>query len=363
MDDHWRRTHGDASHRRHPGRRHRQGNGSRRTAGAREGGREVRHRARVRAFRLELRPLPAHRQHDAGRLVRDAVGLRGDLLRRRRLAGDRSRSRVAVGIADPVSPALRPVRQPAALPADARHRDAARQPQAGRHRFRRRAREHRRRVFVGGRAHVRGHRARDGVPAIGVHAQGGRSHPQVRVRARDDPAGTPPDVGDQVQRHLDHDALLGRALQGDGRAVSGHPQRPVPHRHPERPFRAATPVFRRRRRLEPVRRHPLGPRPRRLRHHRHRALGQHQSRADPSVAVRAGSRLGARHRGQGDRESDRADLVGRADARFPRPSRRPRLPIVSAIERVLADPSAPRTPDIGGKATMEEVGRAIAAAI
>ncbi len=37
--------------------------------------------------------------------------------------------------------------------------------------------------------------------------------------------------------------------------------------------------------------------------------------------------------------------------------------IVGAIERVLADPSAPRTPDIGGKATTAEVGRAIAAAV
>jgi tartrate dehydrogenase/decarboxylase/D-malate dehydrogenase len=37
--------------------------------------------------------------------------------------------------------------------------------------------------------------------------------------------------------------------------------------------------------------------------------------------------------------------------------------IVGAIERVLADPSAPRTPDIGGTARMEDVGRAIAAAI
>jgi tartrate dehydrogenase/decarboxylase/D-malate dehydrogenase len=37
--------------------------------------------------------------------------------------------------------------------------------------------------------------------------------------------------------------------------------------------------------------------------------------------------------------------------------------IVGAIERTLADPSAPRTPDIGGKATMEQVGMAIAAAI
>jgi tartrate dehydrogenase/decarboxylase/D-malate dehydrogenase len=37
--------------------------------------------------------------------------------------------------------------------------------------------------------------------------------------------------------------------------------------------------------------------------------------------------------------------------------------LVGAIERVLADPSAPRTPDIGGKATTAAVGRAIAAAL
>ena len=37
--------------------------------------------------------------------------------------------------------------------------------------------------------------------------------------------------------------------------------------------------------------------------------------------------------------------------------------IVGAVERVLADPSAPRTPDIGGRATTIELGRAIAATI
>jgi tartrate dehydrogenase/decarboxylase/D-malate dehydrogenase len=37
--------------------------------------------------------------------------------------------------------------------------------------------------------------------------------------------------------------------------------------------------------------------------------------------------------------------------------------IVAAIERVLADPASPRTPDIGGKATTVELGRAIAAAL
>ena len=37
--------------------------------------------------------------------------------------------------------------------------------------------------------------------------------------------------------------------------------------------------------------------------------------------------------------------------------------VVRAIEAVLADKSAPRTPDIGGKATTAELGKAIAAAI
>jgi len=37
--------------------------------------------------------------------------------------------------------------------------------------------------------------------------------------------------------------------------------------------------------------------------------------------------------------------------------------VVATIERVLADPKAPRTPDIGGTATTAEVGRAIADAI
>jgi tartrate dehydrogenase/decarboxylase/D-malate dehydrogenase len=37
--------------------------------------------------------------------------------------------------------------------------------------------------------------------------------------------------------------------------------------------------------------------------------------------------------------------------------------IVAAIEDVLADPAAPRTPDLGGRATTTEVGRAIAAAL
>ena len=48
------------------------------------------------------------------------------------------------------------------------------------------------------------------------------------------------------------------------------------------------------------------------------------------------------------------DFLGHADAA---------KTVVGAIERLLADPAAPRTPDLGGRARTEEVGRAIAALV
>ena len=71
-------------------------------------------------------------------------------------------------------------------------------------------------------------------------------------------------------------------------------------------------------RVESVRRHPVRPRPRLHRHHRHRAVRQHQSRAQIPLGVRAGARLGAGYLRPGHRQSDRPDLVGRDDARAPR---------------------------------------------
>ena len=72
---------------------------------------------------------------------------RRDLLRRGRLAGDGARPRLAVGFADPLPPRVRPVREPAPGAADAGVPLPAGGPQAGRHRFLRRAREHRGRVL------------------------------------------------------------------------------------------------------------------------------------------------------------------------------------------------------------------------
>ena len=37
--------------------------------------------------------------------------------------------------------------------------------------------------------------------------------------------------------------------------------------------------------------------------------------------------------------------------------------IVQAIEAVLSDPAAPRTPDLGGKAATQDLGAALAAAV
>ena len=62
--------------------------------------------------------------------------------------------------------------------------------------------------------------------------------------------------------------------------------------------------------------------------------------------VRAGPRLGARHRRQGDRQSAGRDPLGRHDARPPEPAPRGR-PDPRGRPPVLSQP-APRTPDLGG---------------
>ena len=80
---------------------------------------------------------------------------RRHLLRRGRLARQGARPRLAVGLAAAVPARVRPVRQPAPGQADAGRAVAARRPQARRHRLLRRAREHRGRIFLDRRAHVR----------------------------------------------------------------------------------------------------------------------------------------------------------------------------------------------------------------
>ena len=95
----------------------------------------------------------------------------------------------------------------------------------------------------------------------------------------------------------------------------------VPHRYSLGAVRAEARQVQRGGGVEPVRRYPLRPRPGLHRHHRHRAVGQYQSRAQIPVGVRAGARLGAGYRGAGHCQSDRPDLVRRHDARASRRGR------------------------------------------
>ena len=79
-----------------------------------------------------------------------------------------------------------------------------------------RAREHRGRVLEHRRAHVPGHRARDRHAGDGDVAHRRRPRAEVRVRAGAVAAEEAPHHGDQVERHRDHHAVLGRARRGDG---------------------------------------------------------------------------------------------------------------------------------------------------
>ncbi len=73
--------------------------------------------------------------------------------------------------------------------------------------------------------------------------------------------------------------------------------------------------------------------------------------------VRAGARLGAGHRGPGDRESDRDAPLDRPDARArARPARGRARRLREAVGAALVE--AP-TPDLGGTATTSELGDAV----
>jgi hypothetical protein len=133
----------------------------------------------------------------------------------------------------------------------------------------------------------------------------------------------------------------GRADASARRLPGGH-GRQAAHRHPHRALRAAAEPLRRGGGLEPVRRHPVRPRPGLHRHHRPGAVRQPEPGPQVSLAVRAGARLGARHRRPGHRQPDRDDLVGRDDAGLPgtpaptcRAARQAHDAILAAIEEVL----------------------------
>jgi tartrate dehydrogenase/decarboxylase/D-malate dehydrogenase len=129
-----------------------------------------------------------------------------------------------------------------------------------------------------------------------------------------------------------------------------------------RAFRRAAGALRRRRRLKPVRRHPVGSR----------------SGGCGTIGIAPSGNINPERQHPSLFEpvhGSAPDIAGKGIANpigqiwsgalmlehlaIPRP----RLPSSAPSSAVLADPKAPRTPDIGGKATTEDVGKAIAAAV
>ena len=175
------------------------------------------------------------------------------------------------------------------------------------------------------RPDVRGHRARGRGAGDGDVARRRRPRPEVRVRAGAVAAEEAPHLGDEVERHRHHDAVLGRARRGDGRGAI--PDVRVDRYHidiltahfVQRPQIFDTVVASNlfgdilsdlgpactgtigiapSANINPTREHP--------------SLFEPVHGSAPDIA------------GRGHRQPDRPDLVGGADARFPRPSRRAR---------------------------------------
>ena len=257
---------------------------------AKKFGFELRRRFRFRLLRL-LRKASAH---DAGRLEGENRPPRRDLLRRGRLAGQNPRSYFAVGLAYPVPPRVRPIRQSAPGAADARRAVAAGQPQARRYRFLGGAGKYRRRIFGDRRPHVRRHRARSRGAGNRDVADRRRPGAEIRLRTGAEDAEKASDFGHQIERHRHHHAVLGRAGRGDGEELSRREVGQIPHRYSLGAVRAQARPLQRRRGVEPVRRHSVRPRSGLYRHHRHRAVGQYQSGAQ--ISRPCSSRCTARRR-------------------------------------------------------------------
>ena len=172
-----------------------------------------------------------------------------------------------------------------------------------------------------------------------------------------------PDQCHQVQWDHPHDAVLGRAGRGDGHGLPGRRRRQVSHRHSDGALRAQPGLVRCRRRFTtcsatscPTLARPApvpSALPRRRTSTRNVEFPSCFEPVHGSAPDIAGKGI-ANPIGQVWSGAMMLDHLGHRDAHDA---------IVRAIEIVLADPAAPRTPDMGGKATTAELGDAIAALV
>ncbi len=257
--------------------------------------------------------------------LEQAERLRRHLLRRRGRARC-ARPRLALGPAPADLPGLRPVRQREALAPAAGDR-RARMKNARRDRLGHRAREHRGRVFRRRRPRPpRPARSRSAIEVSTFTRTGvERVHRFAFELARKRPRKHLTLVTkSNAQRHgmvLWDEIFFEISAEYPDVTHGSDPGRCRHHAHG-----AQARGHRRDGRLQPARRHPVGPRRGALRLARHRADGEPESRAPLPVDVRADPRLGLRHHRQGHRQPDRHLLDRLDDARAPGRGGRRRAP-------------------------------------
>ena len=222
------------------------------------------------------------------------------LPRRRRLAR-RPRPRLPLGPPHPHPPRLRPIRLRPPLQASCPEPSTpARQPHRKGHRLLRRPREHRRRVLQPSADASSKAPTASSPASMSVFSRQGTDRilkyafELAMTRPRRKVTSATKSNGITITMPYWDERFAAMAKQYPGVA-----DRPVPHRHPLRPLRAAPRLVRRRGRIQPVRRYPQRPRPRRRRVESASRQRQHQPRTRPPQHVRAGARIGAGHRGAG----------------------------------------------------------------
>ncbi len=232
----------------------------------------------------------------------------------------RALRRAAGGGAAAAAQGARPVRQHPAgdlLPgARRRFEPQARGGRRARHHHP--ARAHRRRLFRRAQDH---HRSRQRPEARGRHPGlrhlRDRAHLPRRLRARAQ-AAQQGHLDGEAQRDEDRRALERGGQPGARARVQGRAARASARRRRRHAARALAQAVRRDRHRQPVRRHALRRRRDAHRLARHAAVGlARRGRSQDQEAqgdVRAGARLGARHRRQGHRQSDRDDRLLRHGA-------------------------------------------------
>ena len=157
-------------------------------------------------------------------------------------------------------------------------------------------REHRGPLRGRGRRAAQGHAARGGHAGLGQHPHGRRARHPLRVRAGRSTAPQARHAGAQDQRAHVRRRPVAAGVRRRRRRVPGRGHRLQPRRRGVHLLRAGPAPLRRDRHRQPVRRHPHRPRWRGQRRHRPGVVGQPQPGPHRPEHVRAGARLGARHR-------------------------------------------------------------------